>query len=134
MPSIANASALSEKVPFRERWLGFISHKQKTSIKNTVKLEEYGETVISNDLKIFKKIVCVFKQGNINAQMPKRASLIQEVEKRFATTFAVIDCVLRSYTHVRNVIDDTDNDAVLIDFLSLHEDPSMDGEGQFSCT
>ncbi|KAI0563666.1 zinc finger BED domain containing protein [Gracilaria domingensis] len=128
MPCVVGASSSSQRVPFNEKWMGCISYQLNTAMKHAVNAETTRNSVIANDLSSVKTIVRIFKQGNWNLSLPDGYALIQEVETRFGTTFAVVERFLKSSKHVASIIASKDSESAKTAFDSLLTETKPNGD------
>ncbi|KAI0559172.1 Ribonuclease H-like protein [Gracilaria domingensis] len=131
MACVVRASSSSQRVPFNEKWMGCISHQLNTAMKHAVNAETTRNSVIANDLSSVKTIVRIFKQGNWNLSLPDGYALIQEVETRFGTTFAVVERFLKSSKHVASIIASKDSESAKTAFDSLLTETKPNGDVVF---
>lgn len=60
-------------------------------MKRVMATEENAKTRLFDDVKRVEILVRLFKSSDWNKEMSPGAALVQEVETRFATTFAVVE-------------------------------------------
>lgn len=88
-----------------------IAHQLNTAMKACFKLCETDPRLrrINQDLTHVKTLVRIFKQSGWNKELGDGNHLIQEVDTRFGTTFAVTEPFMRSGTAAFAIVDKHDS-------------------------
>lgn len=76
-------ASTSSNVPLNEHWGDLISHQITKVMTHIIVAEDASKSSISSVVCSVKTLVGIFKEENLNSDMPDGNRLIQEVETRF---------------------------------------------------
>lgn len=95
MPGVVNASSSSDLVRCPEKWLECYMHGLSMVMKHIVNRMTRGDLrVILHDLKVFRDILRIVKQSDIN--MTLGYAIKQECKNGFETTHEDVEMFVRS--------------------------------------